>query len=190
MPVIERLIRATYKLLATATLKGAALACAFAGILVAAIVGHAAFSVKAENTTMVGISKCRTGIGELARYLEDPRLVRATPEIILAQPDIGPELLFRTRHHVVATPSHRNPGVVAFVKAVGSEDEAVAKKFLFKRKVSLLILCHSMPVDPNTSRSILYFNVLNGVLPDWLIPLRLPIHIGIDYSVFRVRPSD
>ena len=69
MPVIERLIRATYKLLATATLKGAALACAFAGILVAAIVGHAAFSAKAENAAMVGVSKCRTGIGELDRVL-------------------------------------------------------------------------------------------------------------------------
>ncbi|MDD9914842.1 MAG: hypothetical protein OXT01_09310, partial [Rhodospirillaceae bacterium] len=84
----------------------------------------------------------------------------------------------------------RNPGVGAFVNSVGSEDEAVAKKILFERKVSLLILCRSMPVDPNTSRSILYFNLLNGVLPDWLVPLRLPIHIGIDYSVFRVRPSD
>ena len=46
----------------------------------------------------------------VAAFLEsDPRW-SAAPQTVLAFMDIGPELLYRTRHEVIGTPYHRNGG--------------------------------------------------------------------------------
>jgi hypothetical protein len=106
---------------------------------------------------------------------------------IMAQPDMGPELIYRTAHSVVATPSHRNPGIVDFYRVMGSMDAAEARRIVTARHIDLLVVCRAMSIETNATMPFLYTQLLRGDPPDWLETVRLPIHVGIDFAVFRVR---
>src|SRR3546814_9292280 len=47
-------------------------------------------------------------VREVAAYLDSDAGWGSQPQTVLAFMDVGPELLYRTRHRVIGTPYHRN----------------------------------------------------------------------------------
>lgn len=90
-------------------------------------------------------------IRELAPLLNDPAGLGAAPRTILALIDFGPELLYRTRHSVLAIPNHRRqPGFTAGYRIMTASDFAAAERGLRAAGVDLVLVC------PNSAESWFY----------------------------------
>ena len=90
-------------------------------------------------------------IRELAPLLDDPAGLGAAPRTILALIDFGPELLYRTRHSVLAIPNHRRqPGFTAGYRIMTASDFAAAERGLRAAGVDLVLVC------PNSAESWFY----------------------------------
>ena len=90
-------------------------------------------------------------IRELAPLLDDPAGLGAAPRTILALIDFGPELLYRTRHSVLAIPNHRRqPGFTAGYRIMTANDFAAAERGLRAAGVDLVLVC------PNSAESWFY----------------------------------
>ena len=90
-------------------------------------------------------------IRELAPLLDDPTGLGAAPRTILALIDFGPELLYRTRHSVLAIPNHRRqPGFTAGYRIMTASDFAAAERGLRAAGVDLVLVC------PNSAESWFY----------------------------------
>src|SRR3546814_7177911 len=85
-------------------------------------------------------------VRDVAGYLEtDPQW--RSPQTVLAFMDIGPELLYRTRHRVIGTPYHRNgDGIFDGHRILASPDLAAARALIEQRRIDLVLLCPS-PVE-------------------------------------------
>lgn len=152
----------------------------------AVIVSHAALNAKLLSLVLGTAVDCLTGVAELSRHIDDPDRENEKPLTILAQPDLGPELLYRTRHNVVATPSHRNPGILVFSRALGATDDRQARRIIAERGIDRIIVCRGMHFEADPNRRILYERLLESTPPDWLELVKLPLHVSFDYFVYRV----
>lgn len=132
-------------------------------------------------------SPCLAGLRELAPHLMDADKVGGESLTILAAPDMGPELLYRTGHKVVATPSHRNPGAIDFYRVLGAQRDDDALRLIQERDVDLIVVCRRLPVNVIGADSVLYVRLLDGQAPAWLANVRLPIDVASYYRVYRVR---
>ncbi|MEM7120824.1 MAG: hypothetical protein AAF563_06080 [Pseudomonadota bacterium] len=126
----------------------------------------------------------------MAAYLEDPdALPGPKPRTILAFLDLGPELLYRTRHHVIATPYHRNgDGIYDSYAMLTAQDEARAQMMMAERAVDLILLCPGSPerdffVD-ETKDSTLYQRLTTGQTPSWLSEISLPDSLADGFRLF------
>ena len=113
------------------------------------------------------------------------RLPRAT---ILAPLDIGPDLLQRTPHSVVATGHHRNNAAMALTihAFTGSPDEAL--QLARQSGASLLVACPAAPEFSTFRRAAadgLASRLDRGQTPDWLEPVALPPTSRL--KVWRIR---
>src|SRR3546814_17695743 len=85
-------------------------------------------------------------VRDVAGYLEtDPQW--RSPQTVLAFMDIGPELLYRTRHRVIGTPYHRNgDGIFDGHRILASPDLPPAPPLLDHPRLDPVLPCPS-PVD-------------------------------------------
>lgn len=126
---------------------------------------------------------------ELARFLNAQ--APHTPRRIVARLGLGPELLYRTHHEVIATPYHRNAEGVLYVRTLmqsASHDDARTQ--LLERGVDWVLL------EPDSSEAGFYrredeepgwYQMLRlGVLPPWLDRIPLPDSLN-RYELFEVR---
>jgi len=130
-------------------------------------------------------------VREVAAYLEsDPRW-GAAPQTVLAFMDIGPELLYRTRHRVVGTPYHRNgDGIYDGYRILATDDDEAAHALVERRNIDLVLLCGS-PAErlfyaaPHGEQN-LYVRLDHGAAPDWLAPVDLPEGLRDQARLYRV----
>jgi hypothetical protein len=82
-------------------------------------------------------------LARVAEVLEDP-IWFPLPELVLAYADHGPELLYRTRHAVLAIPNHRpQPGYAFTWHVLTDTDVDRASAALRGRDVGAVLLCAS-----------------------------------------------
>ena len=132
-------------------------------------------------------------LGELARYLNDPRGLGDRPRTIVASVNFGPELLYRTGHRVLATPYHRNSaGILAAYRIMSAAGDAGARAMLRDRGVELVLLCpdatEAAVFAGAGGESTFYLRLLRGELPAWLRPLALAPELGQAFRLFEVAP--
>ncbi|MEE8499291.1 MAG: hypothetical protein V3S27_01865, partial [Kiloniellales bacterium] len=134
-------------------------------------------------------------IRELAPLLDDPAGpagLGAAPRTILALIDFGPELLYRTRHSVLAIPNHRRqPGFTAGYRIMTASDFAAAERGLRAAGVDLVLVC------PNSAESWFY-NIESGAKtlsqalqagdpPGYLRRVSLPEPLDGQFKLYALR---
>jgi hypothetical protein len=131
----------------------------------------------------------------MAAYLEtSPAWPADEPRTILAFLDLGPELLYRTRHRVIATPYHRNgDGIFDSRQMLIQTDDATARALMAGRGVDLVLLCPASPervfFTDGTTDDGLYDRLIRGDGPDWLSEIVLPTDLASGFRLFEVRAA-
>lgn len=115
-------------------------------------------------------------------------LARFPPATVLAEQDVGPEILYRTDHRVIATPYHRNEAGILYVRDVMSLPAEAARAGLAERDVGLILVCPgrqdlTRPVEVDAS---FYDALVSGPPPGFV----REIDLGeiTDYRLFVVDP--
>src|SRR5262249_48585820 len=121
----------------------------------------------------------------LARYLAD-----RPPLTLLASPNDGPELLWRTPHRVVSLLSYRaTRGLIDWYDALASDDDDQAERILRRRQVDLVVLCpkiESGMLKAGPGKTALYHRLIEGRGPEWLRPEVLPPELS-GFRLFRFK---
>jgi hypothetical protein len=155
------------------------------------LVGGTLMTKPANATDAAGQSLAGCEVRDVAAYLEsDPRW-RVAPQTVLAFMDIGPELLYRTRHRVVGTPYHRNgDGILDGYRILATADLATARAMVEQRAIDLVLLCQSPPerafYAPTDGKENLYARLARGTPPDWLAAVQLPPALQGQARLYRV----
>lgn len=120
------------------------------------------------------------------RELAD-RLPAEPAHVVLALMDFGPELLYRTPHSVIATPYHRNPGIVAAHRILTSTTEE-ARDEIEARGIDWILLCPGRDegffgsADPES----LYNRLVGGRVPEGVLSRRLPGDRASGFRLFEI----
>ncbi|MCH9052273.1 MAG: hypothetical protein IIA72_14525 [Proteobacteria bacterium] len=132
---------------------------------------------------------CR--LKDMAAYLDRPGGFGRRRHTILATVDYGPELLYRTRHAVIATPYHRNPGIIDAHRILTAGAESESRRLIEARGVDLILLCPSVPErtyfsNPGGARATLYRRLAAGQPPEWLSRVALPAELAGNFRLYQV----
>lgn len=132
-------------------------------------------------------------VRQVAGFLEnDPRWT-GSEQTILTFLDIGPELLYRTRHAVIGTPYHRNgDGIYDSHRIMTSDDPEYARRSMERRGIELVLLCQS-PAEQiffsgGAEGPSLYKQLSSGQSPRWLTEIDLPENLQGKARLFTVKP--
>lgn len=129
---------------------------------------------------------------EMSRWIdEEPRLNDRTRRI-LSFINFGPELLYRTRHEVIATPNHRNPhGILDAISALGRLPPSEARAIVERRGVDLILVCRgteeAADYRQGNNGDTLFSAMVQGRAPDWLVLIGLPDALAGSFLLFAVR---
>ena len=152
-------------------------------LLMSASVGQTK-QADAENSKTVSLP-------QLCRYLEETGGLGTRTRRILAHIDFGPEILYRTRHEVIATPYHRNgEGIMDTYNIMTSTNNEDAYRLIRKRGVDTIIICpesnEKVFYDLKNRDSCFYQQLVQGELPNWLRPISLPPELSSSFQLFEV----
>jgi len=128
----------------------------------------------------------------MARFLESPPW-SARPRIILASANFGAELLYRTRHRVLAIIHHRiATGILDGVRILGGGKDNEIHALVREREVDLILLCRFGSDDTyfwkGKGDGIFYRRLQRGELPSWLREATLPAALKGRFRLFEVLP--
>lgn len=115
----------------------------------------------------------------VAEVLGDPAGLGANEGLLLANADVGPELLFRTPHSVFSIPNHRTqPGyATAYAVMTGSATDARAR--FDATGADYVLTCTLFPGEWATDDETAFVHSLaGGDTPDWLTEIPLPDEAG------------
>src|SRR5262249_4868004 len=113
------------------------------------------------------------------------------PHTIVADLDFGPELLWRSKHRVLASPYHRNAqGILDAWQVLSGTADAAAQAILRRRQASWILLCPSAAEAAFFDRdpASLYHRLAAGQPPAWLAAEPLPPDVG-GFQLYRVRDA-
>ncbi|GAB4392459.1 MAG: hypothetical protein Tsb0032_08140 [Kiloniellaceae bacterium] len=143
------------------------------------IVGSTLMSEENQARSRAAAANPGCDLRGVSDYLNsDPRW-SAAPQTILTFLDIGPELLYRTPHEVIATPYHRNgDGIYDSHRIMTSRDDGEARRLMARRGIDLVLLCQ-LPAEraffsDGEGDNTLYRRLDAGDPPTWLTPVPLP----------------
>lgn len=146
------------------------------------IVGSTLMSEETAAQNRLSAASPGCDLRRLSAYLnDDPRWAQA-PQTILTFLDIGPELLYRTHHAVIATPYHRNgDGIYDSYRIMTTQDEDEARRLMAQRGIDLVLLCE-LPAERaffagNQPGNSLYRRLDAGTPPAWLETVQLPAEL-------------
>lgn len=151
-----------------------------------------AFVESSANDRSIAESKRkRCPINVLSQTLNDPSGLGRNPKTVLAVINFGSEILYRTRHSVLAIPNHRpQPGLAASHQIMTATDYADSRQLLADNRVDLVAICLGPPeswfYDTGQSGRTLYQALSEGAPPAFLTPVPLPIEAG-GFRLFTVR---
>lgn len=135
-------------------------------------------------------------VKEVAGFLAEESPWRDRPRRIMTYTDVGPEIMYRTRHFVFSIPNHRlQPGYTDSFRMMAATRDAAARAILARRQVDLILVCRTQTRNryyrsgieaPPPDQSIFRERLLAGDIPDWLQPVPLPGNLGDDYLLLQV----
>jgi len=133
-------------------------------------------------------SRCSTS--RLATFLES-RLSDTVPKTIVANGNIGPELVYRTRHSVLAAPYHRNArGVLDTHRILTSTDLEDSWRIVESRGVDLILVCPEVDQaffgETPQGQESLYIRLVENRPPRWLEAVGSPGVMESGFLVFEV----
>ncbi len=111
--------------------------------------------------------------------------------IIITSANFGPQILYRTKHRVLATFHHRNgAGMVDSVKTMKADNEAEILSLIDRRLIDIILICPGSPADSyfadNASSSSLYKRLERGDLPSRIRRIKLPKTPNSGFMMFEV----
>jgi hypothetical protein len=144
-----------------------------------------------ENASRSKPVQTTCSLGSLSRLLSDPAGYGDRPRTILTNMYVGPELLYRTPHRVIATPYHRNSaGILAVSAIMNATDPEDAYRMLIARAVDLILLCPQTKERPALGGPNFGDRILNNQMPEWLREVPLPPDLDKPFRLFAVsRPK-
>ena len=121
--------------------------------------------------------------------LEDalPALSGRPPTTVLADADVGPEIMYRTRHRVIATPYHGNASALHYLfNTMAATDHDVVRRRLADRSVGLILVCSTRPdlMRPLETGASFYDALVTGPPPDFL--RAVPLAGSTDLLLYQV----
>ncbi|MEM7172052.1 MAG: hypothetical protein AAF530_17920 [Pseudomonadota bacterium] len=138
----------------------------------------------------------RCDISQMASFLNQlPNEGPTQSATVLAFIDFGPELLYRSRHQVLATPYHRNgDGIFDSHAILSNEDLNEAQRLAAEREVDYILLCPTSAerffFSNAKSRSRLYDRLRDQNPPPWLDAMQLPDGLANAFLLYERRESN
>ena len=159
------------------------------------VVGGATLMAQ-ESSAVGGTTAAHCPVKSLSEFLNKEDRWGNREQTIMAFVDFGPEILYRTRYRVIATPYHRNAaGVIDTYDVMSDTTGKRARTILDSRQVNLVLLCPSSPAEPGfymrkeNANDSFYGQLLKGHEPDWMKPIVLPPRLSDHFKLFEVRTS-
>jgi hypothetical protein len=124
----------------------------------------------------------------IAHFLKERLASAVEAPIVLANPDVGPELAYRGGVRVTAAPYHRGDAGIRTALAL-TEPPPDAKELLLEQGVDLILLCPRLDdglLSGGRAATGLYDVLLRGEDPDWLNAVPLPTGLG-GFRLYEVR---
>jgi hypothetical protein len=128
----------------------------------------------------------------LTKFLDDPYGLGASPKNILAFPDFGPELVYRTKHSVYTIQSHRyHAGFRDNYTIMTAAADETARYIIEKRKVDLILICLKGAENNNyyirdDKQATFHDRLVNNKIPIWIKEVKLPPELEAEYKLFRI----
>jgi len=159
-------------------------AVAATGLLLAAIWANAAYT----GASVASLPPCHQRLKDLSAHLNSIARDADDHFVIVAMADMGPELLYRTGHRVIATPSLSNQaGAVAMFAVLSAHNDRTTRHIIEERGIDHVLLCRALPsISPGARDRRLIARLRRGAVPPWLAEVPLPEHIAGIYALFRV----
>lgn len=131
----------------------------------------------------------KADLRSLSNWLNNPEWELSGPETILTLLDFGPELLYRTPHHVIATPNHRNADGILYLYDTFKAPSSESRERLERKRITLIVLCpgshEAQFYNQENPADSFYRDLVAGKIPDHLRPLPTPENLN-GFLVFRV----
>ncbi len=161
---------------------------ALAGLAVLAASGATAYIA---SRSLERLPPCHAPLAQLAAFIDREAKGSDRPWTIVAISDLGPELLYRTKHRVIATPSLSNQeGAIAMFTILNASDDRTSRSTIESRGIDHLIICQALPFSSPLARDPrLLGRLYRSEPPAWLEQMPLPAAIEATYDLFRVRPE-
>lgn len=136
-------------------------------------------------------AKKKISLGLICQYLQERGAWHQQPKRILSHIDFGPEILYRTRHEVIATPYIRNTsGIRDSYRIMTAVDDSEAHCLIQKRGINLILLCPESSETSfygnSTPGTTFYQRLIQGKLPNWLRPVSLPPNLSLSFQLFEI----
>lgn len=130
-------------------------------------------------------------VTEMSRWLGSEPTLNDRPRRILSFINFGPELLYHTRHEVIATPNHRNgASILDAVRALGRLPPSEARRIIDDRDVDLVLVCLGTEEANDYRRGndgkTLFSAIEGGAAPSWLRPIPLPEPLAAGFRLLEV----
>lgn len=106
---------------------------------------------------------------------------------ILAPLGMGPEILYRTDHRVIATPTRSNEsGAIALYELLTARDDQQIERIVEERGIDLFIVCYGT-IDVATFFESFFGRLMSEQRPAWVRQIDLPEEIGTTFALFETR---
>jgi hypothetical protein len=127
----------------------------------------------------------------MSRWIDGEPELNTRTHRILSFINFGPELLYRTKHEVIATPNHRNgASVLDAINALGRLPPEEAHAVIARRGVDLVLVCRgteeATDYRSGNGGNTLFVALENGRAPDWLKPVTLPPALAQSFVLAEV----
>ena len=130
----------------------------------------------------------------MSEFLSQTNGLGDRPKTILTFVNFGPELLYRTPHKIITSPSHRNArGFLDAIRVMTATDDQEAKDIIDDRKIDLILLCPNEPEQSlylsASGQATWYDNLREGNHPSWIRTILLPSDLQASFQLFEVVPE-
>jgi hypothetical protein len=123
--------------------------------------------------------------------LRDPSNLGEKQHTIISAMELGPELLFRTEHKILAAPFHMDvQGNVDAARFLSTPYPQEAENIARQRGVDLVVICRavsSIYLGPKGQEPALVERLFKNRAPDWLE--RVPANDIDNFVIYRVLPE-
>ncbi len=137
-------------------------------------------------------TKANASVLSICEYLEHAPLWQSRNLHILTYVCWGSEILYRTRHSVVGTGTHRDTQAILDTYAIlAAKRDEDAFRLVRERRIDTILLCRDFIESRfyvKASTSTFYRRLCEGHLPSWCRQVPLPDDLAESFKLFEVAP--